>query len=488
MEIHELNTFSGTLGSGDYFATDNGTDTSKVSAEAMLAPLNARIDNIIAGPASSAEEVVDGRLGAEVLGSKTYPSLGAAIRGQATDLSYDLSDLKSDIADDFISVITSGLVEKPNGINLFDKYSSSIERGQYYYPTGSVGTSASMGRILVEVPVNGTFSMLVDTAFFGSQNAVKIPIFKVSDGSFIASKTGALDSDTNILTLTGLDTIEVDAPTCYIGYTFRLTNIATSFITDEVVTEIPSYSYKLNKRIEVSGIDNTLNGKTAVFMGDSICDATAVPSSQTDYYHWGWAGRIGTQNSMTWANYGVSGASITRMSGRGCIQDQLTRAISNHPNADYIILEGGTNDADVIESDPNYSIGTFDKADYTSMYDTTTFCGAFETMLRNAINAYPTKKIGYIIPQKMGQYTASLLRRRELFDIAKQICAKWGVPCIDVWGENIINPKLDFYYDSMMTNNQNIEAGKAYVDGQHLTDAGYDFITPAIELWMKNMR
>ena len=96
MEIHELNTFSGTLGSGDYFATDNGNDTSKVSAQAMLAPLNARIDNIIAGPASSAQEVIDARLGADGV---TYSSLGDAVRGQVTDLSDDLSDLKSEISE-----------------------------------------------------------------------------------------------------------------------------------------------------------------------------------------------------------------------------------------------------------------------------------------------------------------------------------------------------------------------------------------------------
>ena len=94
MEIHELNTFSGTLGSGDYFATDNGTDTSKVSAEAMFAPLNARIDNIIAGPAPSAEEVVDARRGATALGSTNYPSLGDAIRGQVTDLKSDISEIE----------------------------------------------------------------------------------------------------------------------------------------------------------------------------------------------------------------------------------------------------------------------------------------------------------------------------------------------------------------------------------------------------------
>ena len=88
MEIHELNTFSGALGSGDYFATDNGNDTSKVSAEALLAPLNERIDNIIAGPSSSAQEVIDARLGANGI---TYGSLGEAIRGQYDYLEEDFN-------------------------------------------------------------------------------------------------------------------------------------------------------------------------------------------------------------------------------------------------------------------------------------------------------------------------------------------------------------------------------------------------------------
>lgn len=87
MEIHELNNFVGTPGSGDYLATDNGSDTSRISAEELFAPLNARIDNIIAGgDAPSAAEVTDARLGASILGGKTYSSLGAAIRGQITEL------------------------------------------------------------------------------------------------------------------------------------------------------------------------------------------------------------------------------------------------------------------------------------------------------------------------------------------------------------------------------------------------------------------
>lgn len=90
MEIHELNTFSGTPGAGDYLATDNGIDTSKVSAQDLFAPLNARIDNIIAGGTAPSEaEIVDARRGADGV---DYASLGTAIRTQFTNLEDDLKE------------------------------------------------------------------------------------------------------------------------------------------------------------------------------------------------------------------------------------------------------------------------------------------------------------------------------------------------------------------------------------------------------------
>ena len=96
MEIHELNTFSGTLGASDYFATDNGNDTSKVSAEAMLAPLNARIDNIISSPAPSAAEVTDARMGAN---GDVYSTLGDAIRKQVRGIENTLYNREFNIID-----------------------------------------------------------------------------------------------------------------------------------------------------------------------------------------------------------------------------------------------------------------------------------------------------------------------------------------------------------------------------------------------------
>lgn len=86
MQIHELNNFTGTLGSGAYLAVDDGNDTGKLSTQQLLAATEARIDNIIAGEAPSAEEIVDARLGADGV---TYTSLGTAIRTQFTDVKSD---------------------------------------------------------------------------------------------------------------------------------------------------------------------------------------------------------------------------------------------------------------------------------------------------------------------------------------------------------------------------------------------------------------
>lgn len=107
MQIHELNNYNGNLDSSAYLAVDNGSDTGKISTTEFLADtnaavsqldtvLNGRIDNIVAGgEAPSTSEIVDARLGADGV---TYPSLGAAIRYQVTDLKGDLDNyVKKDV-------------------------------------------------------------------------------------------------------------------------------------------------------------------------------------------------------------------------------------------------------------------------------------------------------------------------------------------------------------------------------------------------------
>ena len=218
--------------------------------------------------------------------------------------------------------------------------------------------------------------------------------------------------------------------------------------------------------------DNVLCGKTAVFLGDSICAATTIDAS-TGYYNYGWAGLIGEANRMSWTNYGKNGGTITNLgTANTWIGTYADKAIAEHPGADYVLFEGGCNDADQMKDDGLGEISS----DYAT-FDETTFSGALEALILKLVTAYPYAKIGYIIPQKMyaqNNHTAAGHVHRRFFDRAVEICEKWGIPVIDLWNGSPLNPKLS-------------TASLFYTDGQHLTLAGYQRITPMIEAFMRSL-
>ncbi len=113
MQIHELNNYTGALGTGAFLAIDNGDDTGRINVPNLLATVNnaidtanQRIDNIIAGPASSAQEVIDGRLGANGI---TYSSIGDAIRAQTKGL-INIAGIDTEYVDGYISSSNGNLM------------------------------------------------------------------------------------------------------------------------------------------------------------------------------------------------------------------------------------------------------------------------------------------------------------------------------------------------------------------------------------------
>lgn len=236
---------------------------------------------------------------------------------------------------------------------------------------------------------------------------------------------------------------------------------------------------------------NILTGKTIVFDGDSICQA----SSETKETNRGWPYRIGEKNGMKWYNVGIGGGTITakmysKVTGmaRHWISRNIDVIYENFPELDYLILEGGTNDADLIDMESE-QYGTIDSADFSGNYDDTTFCGACESLFFKAIHYYPKTKIGFIIAPKMGvenNHTVSN-KRRAYFLKMIEICKKWGIPYLDLWDGCPLNPRLEVYYDGNLDAQGNRDAGKAYVDGQHLTKVGYDIISPKIEAWIRTL-
>lgn len=231
--------------------------------------------------------------------------------------------------------------------------------------------------------------------------------------------------------------------------------------------------------------------KIIVFDGDSMCQASSEAKGTKER---GWAYRIGTKNQMNWHNFGIGGGTITAevyslVTGKP--KHWVCRNIDNiHnevPELDYLILEGGTNDADLLRDNPE-RFGEIIPEDYSGQYDDTTFCGAVETLFFKALNYYPNAKIGFIIAPKMGVDDDNEIHYRRVFFLTIiEICKKWGVPYIDLWECCPINPKLKVYYDDSLSLEENVAAGKAYVDGQHLSKVGYDIITPKIDAWIKTL-
>lgn len=227
---------------------------------------------------------------------------------------------------------------------------------------------------------------------------------------------------------------------------------------------------------------NPLFGKFAVWDGDSICAADNDPKG-------GWPFRIANNNGMSAFNYGVAGGCIAEnVRNAHSVCGTLDTLIETFPNADYVIIEGGTNDADLLDVS---GMGTFDADDFSSAYiealNKNTFSGALESIFYRLVTQMKGKHIGYVIPQKMGHTAVLVERRRTYFDRAIAICKKWGIPYLDLWDNYYFNWELSAHWNQEMSTTENEEAGNLYIDGQHLTTTGYAIQSPVIAEWMKSI-
>lgn len=251
---------------------------------------------------------------------------------------------------------------------------------------------------------------------------------------------------------------DVEYPSTYIPYGYTV-----------------KYSKKLDREIE--NIAKNINpvtifdNKVMLFTGDSICYGANWRPTVEDYSNTGWR-KIIQENypkSVTYG-YGIGGTTISKRSGRtDSILERMPKMFSEHPEADYIIIEGGVNDAYNITDCP---IGTISTG-YTAELNENSFAGALESIFKYAQINWIGKKIGYIVtfkvPSAMGQF-----KFNEYMDIAKQICEKWSIPYCDLYNESNLN-----YYIQ--------EVSDAYGGGLHPNEAGYRIITNKIEKWMETL-
>ena len=409
-------------------------------------------------------------------------------------------DIKDQTAREGVATLTKdiGKIAKVSR-NLFDK--NKAVKGGYYNANNGQIVAYEYGYTCL-IPVSaGTYTFGGAGGIFGTTVA-KVPVFDAS-GNYVKTITGTSGDKVGNATLVTytVSTEDVAAGVAFAGFTANDYTINTAMYVKGTVYPAeyqpygevtPSDAFKNAITSDPAVVSNPLYGKIGAFDGDSICAGASAKDGLS-----GWAGRIGTANAMDWKNYGIGGGTIT--AGLYMSEDRPRHWISRNidtihaemPELDYLILEGGTNDADLLNE--STQMGTFDLGDFSGVYDDTTFCGALETLFYKAVTYYPQCKIGYIVAHRMGynQYTSDYdttgSKRYRYFVKAMEICKKWGIPYLNLWDTSHMNPKLPSMFNQTLDVDGNIEGGYLYTDGQHLTPAGYELITPMIEAWMRTL-
>jgi lysophospholipase L1-like esterase len=392
-----------------------------------------------------------------------YYSLGSSIN-------FNISGDK--LPEGVVTPAKTSFFTKEVSANLFDKNSNGIVSSSYINPLNGSANANSSFKTSDCIPIVNarTYIYPVYSSFFGG-NAKYLALYDTNK-NYIGYATGTVTNDYNTVTINNSLVAYAKVNVAVSGFTPIVNDfmfVEGTVYPSAYIRYISDYTLNLSS-INTAALQylNPLHGKIAIFNGDSICNGTSVGSSDPTY-GWGWAGRIGSKNNMSWNNYGISGGTIAYIDpAKHCI----SRSVANmRVDADYIILEGGTNDADLLGAG---NLGTISTG-YTAVLDDTTFSGAVESMFKQCIIKYPGKKIGFIIAQKMGVGASDTSNRKLYFNRIMEICKKWGIPYLNLWDEHYLNPNIA-EINSVM-----------YTDGQHLTTAGYSAITPRIEAWMKTL-
>ncbi len=232
-----------------------------------------------------------------------------------------------------------------------------------------------------------------------------------------------------------------------------------------------------------------LSGKSAMFAGDSITygymDSASSPRS--------WAYRLKNTYGMTVTNKGQNGHSLSDVRDYTAYTSgedkRLHKKCFDTASYDYVILQGGVNDIIGAETGKGHptpgvgvQIGSIAATKDPDDFDTSTFAGGLERYFYEATTRYPMAKIGFIItyqtPNAQAQWGIDAAEAAPYWEIAREICAKWDIPYLDLFDDSYSNDILDVDNDACPYLDE---------DALHLNAAGYDVISPYIAKWMATL-
>ncbi len=264
--------------------------------------------------------------------------------------------------------------------------------------------------------------------------------------------------------------LEVEWESCQaVTTSYQWTNTGYAFVPADYESEIIDHEERI-VRLENKTAESVLKGKTIVYDGDSICFGSSNGG--------GYAKIIAEQTGGFYINRAHGGASLmTRNDGGHSVVDNISTLPEN---GDLYCFEGGINDW---WSNEKAVLGTFDKTDFDGELDTTTVCGALETIFRYALEHFVGKPVCFVITHKIQGTAYAENPNGDTFEDYRNamvgICNKYSIPYYDAFNESGLNG-----WNTVQKNNFFDEA-----DGIHPNEEGYKryYVPQLISLFEKIM-
>lgn len=176
-----------------------------------------------------------------------------------------------------------------------------------------------------------------------------------------------------------------------------------------------------------------LSGKSILAFGDSIVQGHAYSQSFVDL--------IAINQNMVLVKRARNGATIgpDPDARGGQILDQVVHAEEHQ--IDFVVFDGGTNDAESISERHAYPLGAVGAGTDPDDFDLNTYCGSLENTIRAMKLRWPSAHFVYVAAHKLGSrdwHTQQVLR-----DVGLEAMAKWGVAVADVFGTASLDTRSD---------------------------------------------